>query len=217
MSRNAIIAGATGLVGAELLKLLIKSQSYDKILVLNRKEVKFDSPKVIGHVIDFDKLDEFDPGVKIDDVFCCLGTTIKKAKTKENFRKVDFDYVVGLAKKSKDWNASKFLVISSLGANTKSGIFYSRVKGEMENTLQKLDLPHLFIFRPSLLMGDRNESRPGEKTAIMVYKVINPLFFGKLKKYKGIKIEKVAKAIIETAIHSEDTFKIFESDEIQGY
>ena len=217
MTKKALIAGATGLVGTELLKLLIQSESYNKIHVLNRRDVNYESSKVTNHIIDFDKLEEFEPENEIDDVFCCLGTTIKKAKTKENFRTVDFDYVVGLANKSKEWNTSKFLVISALGANKKSSIFYNRVKGEMENALKELGLPHLFIFRPSLLIGDRKESRPGEKTAILVYKVINPLFVGKLKKYRGINIKKVAHAMIETAIHNEDTFKIFESDEIQGY
>jgi uncharacterized protein YbjT (DUF2867 family) len=217
MAKNALIAGATGLVGTEVLKMLTDSETYEKVIVLNRRAINYESPKVVEHVIDFEKLNEFDPLETVDHVFCCLGTTIKKAKTKENFRKVDFDYVVELAKKSKNWNVSKFLVISSLGANAKSSIFYNRVKGEMESKLQDLDLDHLFIFRPSLLMGDRKENRPGEKTAIKVYKVINPLFVGKLKKYKGIEIEKVARSMVETAIHNEDTFKIFESDEIQKY
>jgi uncharacterized protein YbjT (DUF2867 family) len=217
MAKNALIAGATGLVGTEVLKMLIDSEIYNKVYVISRRAINHESQKVAEQVIDFDELSEIDFSNTVDHVFCCLGTTIKNAKTKEKFRRVDFDYVLELAKKSKEWNVSKFLVISALGANTKSGIFYNRVKGEMENALQNLDLPHLFIFRPSLLVGDRKESRPGERTAIMVYKVINPLFIGKLKKYKSIKIEKVARAMIETAKQNENEFQIFESDALQNF
>lgn len=217
MHNSALIAGATGLVGSELLDTLIQNEAYETIHVLNRKKVNYNVSKVIEHVIDFNNLASFSPEKPIDHVFCCLGTTIKKAKTKKNFRRVDFEYVVELAGKAKQWNASKFLVISALGANPDSSIFYNRVKGEMEEALQELNLPHLFIFRPSLLMGNRSESRPAEKTAIIVYKVINPLFIGKLKKYKGIKIDKVARAMIETALNNHSSFKIFESDELQEF
>lgn len=213
--KTALIAGATGLVGSELLKLLIENSGYSKIHVLTRKPVNTGSLKVVEHLIDFENLREINPGSNIDHIFCTLGTTIKKARTKENFRKVDYDYVVNLAKKSLELKAAKFLVVSSLGAKAKSGIFYSRVKGEMEKALQDLNLPQLFIFRPSLLMGDRKEHRSGEKTAIKVYKVINPLFIGKLRKYKGIEASQVAKAMMETAMHNNNSFQILESDEIQ--
>ncbi|MEZ5197579.1 MAG: oxidoreductase [Bacteroidales bacterium] len=215
--KTALIAGATGLIGSELIKLLIDSGAYQEIHVLVRRPLELNSPIIIEHKIDFDKLDQFKINPSIDHVFCTLGTTIKKAKTKENFRKVDYDYVLALGQKAKEWNAEKFLVVSSLGANAKSKIFYSRVKGEMEFALQKLNHPHLFIFRPSLLMGNRNENRAGEKSAIMVYKAINPLFIGKLKKYKGIEAKQVAKGMMGTALENSTTFQIFESDEIQKF
>lgn len=215
--KTALIAGATGLVGSELLKLLIDSEEYREIYILTRRSLGLDSPKIVEHIIDFDKLEQFEVDPPIDHVFCTLGTTIKKAKTKENFRKVDFEYVLTLGQKAKEWNSEKFLVVSSLGANAKSKIFYNRVKGEIESALQKLDLPHLFIFRPSLLMGNRKENRAGEKSAIMVYKVINPLFIGKLKKYKGIEAKQVAQGMMITAMKNETTFQIFESDEIQKF
>lgn len=213
----ALLAGATGLVGSELLKQLINEPAYNKIHILVRKEIDIKSDKVIQHLINFDELDKFEPGVPIDHIFCTLGTTIKKAKTKENFRRVDFDYVLALSQKAREWKSEKFLVVSSLGANSKSKIFYNRVKGEMEIALQKLDLPHLFIFRPSLLMGSRKENRAGEKSAIIVYKIINPLFIGKLKKYKGIEANKVATGMLKTAISNNELFYIFESDEIQNF
>lgn len=217
MQMNALIAGATGLVGTELLKMLVDSDGYDKVHVLNRRKIGYGSSKVEEHVIDFDELAAFEPGQGINHVFCCLGTTIKKAGTKENFRKVDLDYVVDLARKAKQINAPKFLVISALGASEKSAIFYNRVKGEMEQAVREIAIPCTFIFRPSLLMGDRKENRTGEKTAVMVYKVLNPLFIGKLKKYKGIRAEKVARAMIETAKLNDNEFQILESDEIQEF
>ena len=215
--KTALIAGATGLVGSELLLQLINEHEYDNIHILVRKEIEVKSDTVILHIIDFEELDKFEINDSINHVFCTLGTTIKKAKTKENFRKVDYDYVLSLAKKAKEWDAEKFLMVSSLGANARSGIFYNRVKGEIEKAISDLKLNQLFIFRPSLLMGNRKENRAGEKSAIAVYKIINPLFIGKLKKYKGIQASQVAKGMFETALNNEDQFKIFESDEIQMF
>jgi len=211
----ALIVGSTGLVGSELLKLLVENTEYDKIHVLVRRQIQFESPKIIAHIINFDELDNFEPGTSIDHIFCTLGTTIKKAGTKENFRKVDYGYILTLGKMAKEWRTKKFLIVSSLGANAKSAIFYNRVKGEIENALMELQLAHLFIFRPSLLMGNRLEHRGGEKTAIAIYKIINPLFFGKLKKYKGIQAQQVARAMMEMALINNTPQKIFESDEIQ--
>ncbi|MEZ5081943.1 MAG: oxidoreductase [Bacteroidales bacterium] len=213
--KTALIAGATGLVGSELLQQLMKDNEYSQIHVLVRNPIDVKSKKIIVHQINFDELESVEINEKIDHVFCTLGTTIKKAKTKENFRKVDYDYVLALGRKAKEWNSEKFLMVSSLGANATSAIFYSRVKGEIENALKELGLPHLFIFRPSLLMGNRKEQRAGEKTAVAVYKIINPLFVGKLRKYKGIQARQVAMAMLNTAINKNESIRIFESDEIQ--
>lgn len=213
--KTALIAGASGLVGSELLKLLLENDAYQTIHVLLRRPLETKSAKIVEHIVNFDELDKFDSNLKIDHVFCTLGTTIKKAKTKENFRKVDYDYVLALGKKANEWKAEKFLLVSSLGANAKSAIFYNRTKGEIENALKQLKLPHLFIFRPSLLIGNRKEQRTGEKTAINVYKVIAPLFFGPFKKYKGIEASQVAIGMMDTALQNTDHLKILESDEIQ--
>lgn len=214
--KTALIAGSTGLVGSTLLQLLAGHAEYETIHILVRKPVDTTSPKVKVHVIDFEELDNFAPDGSIDHVFCTLGTTIKKAGTKENFRKVDHDYVLKLGELAKTWGAEKFLMVSSLGASAKSSIFYNRVKGETEDELVRLNLSHLFIFRPSLLMGNRAEHRAGEKTAIAVYKVINPLFIGRLKKFKGIQSSQVARAMLSVALNMNEKFKVFESDEIQN-
>jgi uncharacterized protein YbjT (DUF2867 family) len=215
--KTAIIAGATGMVGSELLKLLLENNEYKTIHLLSRKPLNINSAKIIEHIINFDDLASLKLDFPIDHVFCSLGTTIKKAGTKENFRKVDFDYTMELGKKAKEMNAGKFLVISSLGANPKSMIFYNQVKGEVEAELKKLSLNHLFIFRPSLLLGDRKEHRSGEKTATAIYKVLAPIFSGPLKKYKGVEASKVADAMMQTALNNDESFKIIESDEIQKF
>lgn len=213
--KTALVAGASGLVGTELVNQLIEKKDYNIIHLLVRKPLKFRSEKVVEHLIDFNDIDKWETDDTIDHAFCALGTTIKKAKTREKFRTVDFDFVLSFAKKSKELKADKFLLISSLGANAQSIIFYNRVKGEIENALKTLIFPNLFIFRPSLLMGDRKEKRSGEKTAIMVYKVINPLFIGRLNKYKGIEARQVAKGMIITALKNEAPLEIIESDQIQ--
>lgn len=213
--KTAIIAGASGLVGTALVNQLIDSNDYAKIHLLVRNPLNISSEKIIEHIVDFENLTPLKINEPIYHAFCLLGTTIKKAKTKENFRKVDFDFVLSFANKAQELKVDKFLFVSSLGANAKSSIFYNRVKGEIENALQEIEFPHLFIFRPSLLMGMRKEKRAGEKTAITVYKVINPLFIGGLKKYKGIAAAQVARGMLQTALQNVSPFEIIESDKIQ--
>jgi uncharacterized protein YbjT (DUF2867 family) len=213
--KTALLAGSTGLVGSELLRILTGHQEYEKIHILVRKPSGIQSQKIHEHVIHFDELESFVPGGPVHHIFCTLGTTIKKAGTKENFRKVDHDYVLALGRLAKTLNTEKFLVVTALGANARSAIFYNRVKGEVEEALARLDPDHLFIFRPSLLMGNRQEQRAGEKTAIAVYSVINPLFIGRLKKYKGIQAGQVAQAMVNVALDHDEKLKIFESNEIQ--
>ena len=213
--KTALVAGGTGLVGSELLNKLVAHPEYERIHILVRTPVETESEKVRQHVIDFNNIGEFSPGEMIDHVFCTLGTTIKKAGTRENFRMVDHDYVVELGRLAKEWETEKFLVVTALGANPGSAIFYNRVKGETERDLTELGLPQLHIFRPSLLMGDRKENRAGEKSAIAVYKVINPLFVGKLRKYRGIQAGQVAGAMISVALQHNDKISIYESNEIQ--
>lgn len=215
--KTAIIAGATGLVGSELLQMLVKSDHYKTIHVITRKPIETGSDKIISHIADAETIETLVIHEKIDHAFCALGTTIKKAKTKENFRKVDHDYVLVFAKKAVGFGAEKFMVVSSLGANPKSLFFYSRVKGEVEQALQQVQIKHLFIFRPSLLLGKRNEHRAGEEIAARIYRVIEPLFIGRLKKYKGIAAATVAKAMIEVALLETDDTRIYESDEIRNF
>ena len=215
--KTALIAGATGLVGSELLQLLVKSDHYKTIHVITRRPIETGSDKIVTHTADSETIENLMISEKMDHAFCALGTTIKKAKTKENFRRIDHDYVLAFAKKTVGFGAEKFMVVSSLGANPKSLFFYNRVKGEVEQALQQVQIKHLFIFRPSLLLGKRNEQRSGEEIATRIYRLLEPLFIGKLKKYKGIEAATVAKAMIEAALHETDETRIYESDEIRNF
>lgn len=213
--RVAVLAGATGLVGSHLLQLLIKSPRYKKVISFVRTSSGIHHEKLDERVISFDTM-KLLPHEEVDDVFCCLGTTIKKAGTKENFKRVDFDYPLELAKVCKGHGAEQYLVISAIGASEDSRFFYSRVKGEVEQELKKLHFKRLHIFRPSLLVGDRKEFRLGEKTGEIFSRMIRPVMIGKWRKYRSISAEQVAFGMYTSAQSFPDgTVNIYESDEIQ--
>lgn len=213
--RKALIAGATGLVGNCLLQQLLADEMYDKILVVTRKPIDILHPKLIKQQIDFNTIETLKLEFKVDDVFCALGTTIKTAGSKDAFYKVDYTYVVNLGKWCEANSVQRFLVVSAMGANAKSGIFYNRVKGKMETSVSQLNIPQIQIFRPSLLMGDRKEKRGGEKIAQVIMGTLGFLFVGPLLKYKGIHADVVAKAMIKAVNQDFAGFKIYESGEMQ--
>ncbi|HET9053671.1 MAG TPA: oxidoreductase [Cyclobacteriaceae bacterium] len=212
--RTALIAGATGLVGSQLLQLLLHDEYYTAVKALSRKPLDFTHPKLENIVLDFGQLTEHHDRLAADDVFCCLGTTIKKVKTKEKFRQVDFDYPVELARLAKARGATQYLLVSALGADKNSKIFYNQVKGEVEEAIGQVGFASFHIFRPSLLMGDRNESRSGEEAGKVFFK-----YFGFMvpKKYKGIDSEKVARAMQKIAANQKPGTHIHESAEMQAY
>jgi uncharacterized protein YbjT (DUF2867 family) len=212
--KTALVAGSTGLVGSQLLELLIRENRYEKIIALSRKPLAITNSKLVNIVADFDKLNEIQSQLIADDVYCCLGTTIRKVKTKEAFRKVDFDYPLMLAKLSKEQNANTFLLVSALGASKDSSIFYNKVKGEVEDAISHVGFESFHIFRPSLLIGPRVEQRSGEEAAKVIYKYLNFLI---PKKYKGIESIKVARAMIAFAHLNEKGIFYHESNELQAY
>lgn len=215
-TRSALVAGSTGLVGGELLKLLLQDPEYSEVYCLTRRSTGIVHPKFTECITDFDNLAEsWDKPV--DDVFCTLGTTIKKAGSQEAFSKVDFTYVVELARLARKCGASQFMVISSLMADPKVRNFYLRVKGQMEQAVFEQGPDTVLIFRPSTLAGDRQESRPGEKIAIAVMGLIGPLLLGSLKRYRNIEALTVARAMIKAAKAEFRTKRVFESEEIAGF
>ncbi len=196
--RTALIAGATGLVGGHLLRLLLADDAYQKVTILARRGLPLTNPKLQQRLIDFDHLADLD-APKVDDVFCCLGTTIKKAGSQEAFRKVDFGYVEALARVAARAGAKQFLLVSAIGADAKSRVFYSRVKGETEAAVQAGGFAGTHIFQPSLLLGDRAESRPMERLSILVGGPLGFVFAGPLRRYRPIPAETVAAAMLKVA------------------
>lgn len=216
MKRKALVIGATGLIGKNVLNQLLQNEAYEKITILVRKSMGYSNGKLEEVIVDFDHLEDYAQYFHVDDVFCCLGTTIKTAKTKENFRKVDYDYSIKAAELSGKSNVQNFLIVSSMGASSHSNIFYSKVKGEVERDLKKFNFNGLFIFRPSLLLGERKETRIGEKIAEKISIFMPFLFSGGFKKYKPIKAEIVAKAMIRSALSGIKGEQIIESDRIES-
>ncbi len=215
MSLSALIAGSTGLVGRHLVNLLAGSPQYDEMTAIVRKGRAFKQESVSVVEADYDKLEKYSEHIKADVVFCCLGTTIKKAGSREQFRKVDYSYPLKVAKISKELGARQFNIVTAIGANARSMFYYNRVKGEVEEALIKLGYEVLNIFRPSLLLGDREEHRPGEKAGELIFKIFNPLLIGALRKYKPVHAEVVARAMLRISLESHEKTTIIQSDAIQ--
>ncbi len=214
MIKNALIAGASGLVGSSLVSQLIKSDYYNSIHIISRRTFFFEHPKLHSYTIDFENLHTFKSEALIKDVYVCLGTTLKKAGSIENFRKVDIQYVIELAKWAKMNGVERFSVISSVGADRQKRNYYLKAKGEMEKELETIGFDHLVILRPSLLLGKRNESRFAEQIGIVLMKVFSPMLIGKLKKYKAVKASDVAGKMFISTINSIEAVTIVENDEI---
>lgn len=214
MKRKALVVGATGLVGKRVVNQILQNDNYEKVTILVRNSSGITHDKLEEVVINFQNIEEYEQYFYVNDVFSCLGTTIKTAKTKEKFKEVDYDYTINTANIAKKTNVQNFLVISSLGANSRSRVFYNKVKGEVERDLVNLSMNTLFIFRPSLLLGDRKEFRIGEKVAEKIAEIFSFVFTGKLQKYKPIHAEKVAKAMIISALKNETGNRIIESNDI---
>lgn len=212
--KTALVAGSTGLIGSQLLQLLLTDTYYDVVKAISRKPLEISHHRLENIVLDFDRLTEYRDTLKADDVFCCLGTTIKKVKTKEKFRKVDFDYPVELAKLTRTNGTEQYLLVSALGADKNSKIFYNQVKGEVEEAIGKIGFTTFHIFRPSLLMGDRSESRSGEEAGKIFFKYLGFLV---PRKYKGIDSVKVARAMQQLAAKPQQGIYIHESEYLQNY
>jgi len=198
--RTALIAGATGLVGGHCLRALLNNDQYGKVIALTRQPLSITHPKLDNQVIDFDELLSGSMELVCDDVFCCLGTTIKQAGSRENFRKVDFAYCLGLAKLSMQGGAEHFLLISAVGASAKSPVFYSRVKGELEQAIEALGFTRYSVFQPSFLAGERKDTRRAEAIGIEYALKLSSLLVGPFANYSVIKAEDLAAAMVSAAL-----------------
>jgi uncharacterized protein YbjT (DUF2867 family) len=210
--KTALVVGATGLIGDILTRRLVDAPGYDRIVVLTRKPLAWQHPRLQEIPFNFDQPNSL--LVRADDIYCCLGTTIKKAGSKEAFRKVDYQYPLDIAQLGRANGAKQFAIVTAMGADTESAFFYNRVKGEVERDLTGLAYPTLHIFRPSLLLGDRQESRLGERISEGFMRLLGPLIPAK---YKAIEAEKVADAMLMTMQANLTGKHVFESDTLQGY
>ena len=214
--KTVLIAGATGLVGSECLARLLGDPGYERVVALVRRPLPHTDPKLEQRVIEFDRLGA--AGVDFPsatDVFCCLGTTMRQARSQQAFRQVDFTYVVALAAQALDHGARQFLLVSSLGANPKAPFFYSRVKGETEAAIAALPFEAKQIFRPSILLGARAESRPGERAGIVAMRGASFLMVGPMRKYRPIAAATVAEAVVRVARKAPRGVNIYESNDIE--
>jgi len=214
MSKTALIAGSTGLIGRQLLALLLNDSQYSTVIAVSRKKLEISNPKLLNIVSELNQLNSNSDQLKADDIFCCLGTTMKQARSKEAFRAVDYDAPATLAKISKTNGAKNFLLISALGASRNSSIFYNQVKGEIEEFVQQVGFDSCHIFRPSLLLGSRHDTRSGEEAAKVFYKIVGGLV---PKKFQAIESIKVARAMLSFAKERKPGNFIHESRELQSY
>lgn len=212
--KTALLAGASGLIGSQLLPLLLASDRYSRVVVIGRKNIPLSHPKLESHVVDFNSLANAGATLKCDDVYCCLGTTMKQAGSKDAFRKVDHDYPLVLAQLTRDYGAKQFSLVSAMGANRDSSIFYNQVKGQVEDSISAIGFASIHIYRPSLLLGPRKGRRAGE----IVGGILGRLFlFATPKRYRPIKSDKVARAMLSYASREEDGIYFHPSDTLQAF
>jgi uncharacterized protein YbjT (DUF2867 family) len=211
--RSALLVGASGLIGSRLLTRLLSHPEYERVTIWARRPVSLEIHKFAQVVVDFERLQEHAHQFAANDVYVALGSTMKKAGSQEAFRRVDHDYPIEVARIALRQGVQRFLMVSALGADTRSRVFYNRVKGEVETEIRALGLPKVWLFRPSLLVGDRAESRPGERAAIAVGKVIAPFMIGGLRRYRPIAADAVAAAMIHAATRDVQP-GVVESEEI---
>ena len=194
--KTALIFGSTGLVGGNLLRLLVKDEKYKKIRVFVRSSASKIDPKIEVVQTDFTKLENIKSEIKGDDCFFCIGTTRKKTPNKQDYINTEYNLPLSIGKICSDNNVQNFTYISSLGANPKTSNLYLKNKGMAEEELRKLNFKKFIVIRPSFLIGKRKEERFGEKIGIFAMKCISPILVGDLKKYKSINAEIVAKSMI---------------------
>ncbi|TGE23381.1 NAD-dependent epimerase/dehydratase family protein [Hymenobacter metallicola] len=214
LQKTALITGASGLVGSQLLPLLLASDRYAKVIAVGRRPVPIVHPKLEQRVLNMDQLEQHRMSLIADDVFCCLGTTMRQAGSKEAFYKVDYLYVVKLAALTAGNFAAQFMVVSAMGADAHSRLYYNRVKGEMEAAIRQTPFRAIHIFRPSLLLGERTEKRAGEQFGAVLLRVLNPVLVGPLRKYRAVSAGAVAGAMLRAAEDDGGGILVHLSDEI---
>lgn len=209
--KTAVVLGASGLVGKALVSALEADADYSAVHLLVRRASGRSSDKVKEHAVDFDRPSDFPP-IAADVVYCCLGTTIKKAGSQAAFERVDFGYVLAAAKHFRALGAAHFAVISAVGADAHSRIFYNKVKGRMEEALRQLGYPSLTVVRPSLLGGKREEFRFGERVGLVAFGLLQWAFIGRFRRYRVVYDHQVAAAMVESVYRNQTGEALLESE-----
>jgi uncharacterized protein YbjT (DUF2867 family) len=215
MPKKAIIVGASGLIGSELLNILLQSSEYQEVVIIVRKEIPVNNPKLVQLIVDFNDLQQWTGAINGHVIFSCLGTTKAQTPDVNEYRKIDHDYPLQIAQMAHQNGVRQYHLVSAIGADVNSGIFYTKLKGETERDIEHVGLPTLHIYQPSFLEGRKQHRRISEDFAGILMKVINPLLIGGLKKYQSIAASTVARAMFKqslknnvgTFIHTTDKIK----------
>jgi len=212
VSRTALLAGATGLVGSHVLELLLADATWDHLVTVGRRTASRRHDKLEQRILDLAALDAVADLPHADDVFCCLGTTIRQAGSQAAFRRVDYEFVVALARAGLRLGATQFLLVSAISADPDSRVFYSGVKGDVEVAIRKLPYRAVQIFRPGLLLGKRSEFRLGERIAMIAAPLVQPLLVSRLRRLRSIQASDVARAMVRIASEAPRGPNVFEYD-----
>jgi uncharacterized protein YbjT (DUF2867 family) len=215
MSKSIIIIGASGLIGNEVLKLALENNEIEHITILVRNSLHLNHPKLIEVITDFKNLKDLETKIKCDALIFCLGTTRKKTPNPQEYKNIDFGLTINIAQLAQKQNVQQIHLISAIGADPKSKIFYNKLKGETEQALIKMDFPQTIIYRPSLLIGKRSEFRLGELIAQKLAPVFDVFLIGSLKKYHSISSNTIAKAVLNRILSEGEKTEIMEYNEIQ--
>jgi uncharacterized protein YbjT (DUF2867 family) len=212
--KKAILFGASGFIGSYLLEELLHNSEYEQVTVVGRKPLNVNHPKLKTLISDYHSLPGLKEQMVADEIFLTLGTTLKNTPDKGEYYRIDHDYPVLASKIMKERGAKSVFIVTAIGANPKSKIDYIRTKGETERDIIALDFEHTHIFRPSMLLGNRKEHRPFEKSLMKIWSVVDRILIGKLKRYRGIEGKDVAKAMAHAAKSQSEKVKVYEWEEM---
>jgi uncharacterized protein YbjT (DUF2867 family) len=212
--KKAILFGASGFIGSFLLDELLHNSGYGQVIVVVREALNVNHPKLKTLVGNYSSLPDLKEDMAADDIFITLGTTLKNTPNKDEYYQVDHDYPVLASKIMKENGAKSVFIVTAVGANAKSKISYVRTKGETERDIIALDFEHTNIFRPSMLLGNRKEHRPFEKSLMKIWAAVDLILIGKLKRYRGIEGKDVAKAMALAAKDPSEKVNIYEWEQM---
>ncbi|MCS3896525.1 uncharacterized protein YbjT (DUF2867 family) [Bradyrhizobium japonicum USDA 38] len=207
--KTALLFGATGFIGSHLLQDLLNSPDYSRVIAVARKPLAVSHPKLTVLIGDLASLPALKPQLVADEVFIALGTTRKHTPDEAEYYKIDHDYPLLAAEIGKANGARSVFLVTAVGANAGSGMFYVRTKGEVERDILALDFDHTHIFRPSMILGERDEDRPRERLIISIWRVLNPLLVGSANRYRGLTGNEIAHAIAKAARHQTEKVRIY--------